>query len=171
MDLNDGRDDGVLGLKWHQLDHMQTIWHQTDNHTNTISFSFYRPDALSDAQPTLSKHWRHNVLSVNAIKMKTRWEVVLADVNRTVSTRAPMSWCCWTRFVLARTSSAESQTWSWVISAPRWSLSLTRSDYHRPLCALCILYLLRFMERKPRYFADNFCQKSIDFNAAFTVRL
>jgi len=25
---------------------------QTDNHTNTSSFNFYRPDALSDAQPT-----------------------------------------------------------------------------------------------------------------------
>ena len=171
LDLNQTRDNGFLGWQWHQLDHMQTIWHQTDSHTNTLSFSFYRPDALSDAQPTLSKHRRHNVLSVNAIKMKTRWEVALADVNRTVSTRAPMSWCCWTRFVLARTSSAESQTWSWVISAPRWSLSLTRSDYHQPLSALCILYLLRFMQRKPRYFADNFCQKSIDFNAAFTVRL
>jgi len=41
MDLNDGRDDGVLGWKWHQLDHMQTIWHQTDNHTNASSLNFY----------------------------------------------------------------------------------------------------------------------------------
>ena len=31
---------------------------QTDNHTNTSSLNFYRPDALSDAQPTVSKHWR-----------------------------------------------------------------------------------------------------------------
>ena len=29
---------------------------QTDNHTNTASLSFYRPDALPDAQPTVSKH-------------------------------------------------------------------------------------------------------------------
>jgi len=29
---------------------------QTDNHTNTPSLSFYRPDALPDAQPTVSKH-------------------------------------------------------------------------------------------------------------------
>jgi len=27
-----------------------------DNHTNTSSFSFYRPDALPDSQPTASKH-------------------------------------------------------------------------------------------------------------------
>ena len=38
---------------------MQTIYTllQTDNH-NTTSLNFYRPDALPDAQPTLSKHWR-----------------------------------------------------------------------------------------------------------------
>jgi len=37
---------------------MQTICTslQTDNHTNTSSLNFYRPDALPDAQPTVSKH-------------------------------------------------------------------------------------------------------------------
>jgi len=29
---------------------------QTDNHTNTQSHNFYRPDALPGAQPTASKH-------------------------------------------------------------------------------------------------------------------
>ena len=29
---------------------------QTHNHTNTSSLNFYRPDALPDAQPTVSKH-------------------------------------------------------------------------------------------------------------------
>jgi len=29
---------------------------QTDNHTNTSSLNFYRPDALSDAQPRVSMH-------------------------------------------------------------------------------------------------------------------
>jgi len=32
---------------------------QTDNHTNTSSLNFYRLDVLPDAQPTVSKHWRH----------------------------------------------------------------------------------------------------------------
>jgi len=43
------------GMQWHQLDHMQTICTslQTDNHTNTLSLNFYRPDALPDAQPTV----------------------------------------------------------------------------------------------------------------------
>jgi len=57
LDLNEARDDGVLGWQWHQLDHMQTICIslQTDNHTNTSSLNFYRPDALPGAQPTVSK--------------------------------------------------------------------------------------------------------------------
>jgi len=47
-----------LGWQWHQLDHMETICTslQTDNHTNTLSLNIYIPDALPDAQPTVSKH-------------------------------------------------------------------------------------------------------------------
>ena len=49
---------GVLGWQWHQLDYTQRICTslQTDNHTNTLSLNFYRPDALPDAQPTVSEH-------------------------------------------------------------------------------------------------------------------
>jgi len=52
--LHDHDDDD----DWHQLDNMQTISTllQTDNCTNTPSLNFYRPDALPDAQPTVSKH-------------------------------------------------------------------------------------------------------------------
>jgi len=32
---------------------------QTGNCTSTTSLNFYRPDALSGAQLTMSKHWRH----------------------------------------------------------------------------------------------------------------
>jgi len=58
LDLNEARDDGVLGWQWHQLDHMQTICTslQTDNNTNTSSLNIYRPYAVPDAQPTVSKH-------------------------------------------------------------------------------------------------------------------
>ena len=43
--------------QWHQLGHMQVCTlHQTDNHTSTPPLCFYRPDALSAAQPTASKH-------------------------------------------------------------------------------------------------------------------
>ena len=33
-------------------------WTMTDNHINTSSLNFYRPDALSDTKPAMSKHWR-----------------------------------------------------------------------------------------------------------------
>ena len=57
-DLNKARDDGVLGWQWHQMDHTQTICNslQTDNNNNTSSLNLYRPDALPDAQPTVSRH-------------------------------------------------------------------------------------------------------------------
>jgi len=44
----------------HQLDHMQINCTslQADNYASTSSLIFYRPDALSDAQPTVSKHRR-----------------------------------------------------------------------------------------------------------------
>jgi len=43
-------------MQWHQLDHIQTICTslQTDNHQHLI-IQFLRPDALPDAQPTVSK--------------------------------------------------------------------------------------------------------------------
>ena len=46
--------------QWHLLGHMQVCTSlQTDNHASTPPLSFYRPDALPVAQPTASKHWRH----------------------------------------------------------------------------------------------------------------
>jgi len=48
LDFTEARDSEWL---WHQLGHMQTICTslQTDNHSNTSSVNFYRPDALSDS--------------------------------------------------------------------------------------------------------------------------
>jgi len=43
--------------QWRQLGHMQVCTLlQTDNHASTPPLSFYRPDALPAAQPTVSKH-------------------------------------------------------------------------------------------------------------------
>jgi len=56
LDFNEARDDGVWGWQQYQLDHMQTMCTLTDNHTNTLSLNFYRPDALPGAKPTVSKH-------------------------------------------------------------------------------------------------------------------
>ena len=56
-------------MQWHQLDYMQTICTslQTDNHINTSSLNFYWLDALSDAQPTVSRHRMHTTTSANKI--------------------------------------------------------------------------------------------------------
>ena len=56
LDFTEARDSE---WQWHQLGHMQVCTSlQTDNHTSTPPLSFYRPDALPAAQPTVSKHWR-----------------------------------------------------------------------------------------------------------------
>ena len=54
LDFTEARDSEG---QWHQLGHMQVCTSlQTDNHASTLPLSFYRPDALSAAQPTASKH-------------------------------------------------------------------------------------------------------------------
>jgi len=46
--------------QWHQLGHMQVCTLlRTDNTPAPHHSVFYRPDALPAAQPTASKHWRH----------------------------------------------------------------------------------------------------------------
>ena len=58
-------------MQWRQLDHMQTVCTslQTDNHNNTSSLNFYRPDAFSDTQPTVSEHWKVTfIMAVNSVK-------------------------------------------------------------------------------------------------------
>jgi len=44
------------GISWTIYEIICTSSLQIDNHTNTSSLNFYRPDALPDAQPTVSKH-------------------------------------------------------------------------------------------------------------------
>jgi len=55
LDLNEARDDGVLGWQLHQLEHMQRVCTslQADN---TSSISFCRLMLFLTAQPTVSKH-------------------------------------------------------------------------------------------------------------------
>jgi len=55
LDFTEARDSE---WQWHQQGYMQVCTSlQIDNHTSTTHHSvFYRPDALSAAQPTASKH-------------------------------------------------------------------------------------------------------------------
>ena len=63
LDLNEARDDGFFwcsDISWSIYICKQfALLLQADNHTSTSSLSFYRPAALPDAQPTVSKHCRH----------------------------------------------------------------------------------------------------------------
>jgi len=54
-DLNETRDDGVMGWQRHHLGHMQTTYTslQTDNHTNTSSLEFLQA-GCSSCRPTNS---------------------------------------------------------------------------------------------------------------------
>jgi len=55
----------MMEWQWLQLDHMHIIApplsRQITTHASTSPLSFYRPDALPAAQPTASKHWKHDV--------------------------------------------------------------------------------------------------------------
>ena len=54
LDFTEARDSE---WQWHQLGHMQVCTLlQRDTHASTSVLSFYRPDALPAAQPTVSKH-------------------------------------------------------------------------------------------------------------------
>ena len=54
LDFTEARDSEK---QWHQLGHTKICTSpQTDNHASTPPLSFDRPDALSAAQPTASKH-------------------------------------------------------------------------------------------------------------------
>ena len=74
LDLNEARDGGVLGCSGISCTIMQTICTslQADNHTNTSSLNFYRPDT----QPTVSKYRRHNYFEERlliAYKCRVAW--------------------------------------------------------------------------------------------------
>ena len=57
----------MTGWQLHLLDHMQLICIllQTDNHASTSSLIFYKPDALPDAQATVSKALKAKSLNSN----------------------------------------------------------------------------------------------------------
>jgi len=83
-----------FGIQWHQLDHVQTICTsvQTDNHTNTSSLDFYRPDALPDAQPTNQQcnstggnYQYQYFVSLSALGYTTQSYVVVCCVLKTCS--------------------------------------------------------------------------------------
>jgi len=64
--------------------HASNLHLAPDNDTYTSSLNFYRPDAVSDAQPTVSKHWRQEVT-------KNKSEKITSKINQGYSGRVK-SW-------------------------------------------------------------------------------
>jgi len=70
-----------MGWQWQQLDHMQIICTslQTDNHVRTSPLSFYRPDALPAAQPTVPKHWKVEILN-HAVSLQNWQDIHMSQI-------------------------------------------------------------------------------------------
>ena len=72
LDFTEARDSE---WQWHQLGHMQVCKSAPCSRQTTTPAPhhsvFYRPDALTAAQPTASKHWRHTPLEETAGKQNT----------------------------------------------------------------------------------------------------
>jgi len=86
-----------LGWQRHQLDHLQTICtsFQTDNHTNTPSLNIYRPKALPDAQPTVTRESSDPVtVFYNELQMST----YVADKRLQWARGLPVFIAVWTDF-------------------------------------------------------------------------
>jgi len=122
-------------MQWHQLDHMQTVCTslQTDNHTNTLSLDFYRPDALLDAEPTVLKHWRAVSTVISC--------VLFANLFRTCRTSS----FCTVAWQLARFQLTRRIAWS---LGDIWAscFSFDRADWqswvHIPFAHLRTQYLI-----------------------------
>ena len=81
LDFTEARDSE---WQWHQLGHMQVCTSlQADNHASIPPLSFYRLDPFPVAQPTASKHWRHQGNSNNIISTMLHSTILHDDGKRT----------------------------------------------------------------------------------------
>jgi len=81
----------LMRWKWHQLDHMQIIYTllQTANNASNSPLIFLQAGCPSDAQPTVSKHWRHesNIkteVNVKSCSVKTKLLLAYSMTHGTV---------------------------------------------------------------------------------------
>ena len=94
---------------------------------------FYRPDALPDAQPTVSKHWRqHGYKQYNTILARTLtvnrydpiWgaDIIRTDMNRTISCGISLQWRSEaTSVAVMYLASCEEQIWTGCIVQNRYT--------------------------------------------------
>jgi len=125
----------TMAWQWHQLHHMQIICLslQTDNHNSTSSLkSFYRPDALPDAQTKVSKHWRQLAQLTQA---QFIWKTVTKKDEVVVSKQvSPTTMSAWSTIHKTKTISLTSlKNAQWV-----WFCHIFNS--HRSLLTISISY-------------------------------
>jgi len=92
LDLNQARDDGgsgCSGIRW-AICKQSAPRSRQDNHTNTPTLNFYKPDTLPGAQPTVSKHWWQRQSYSYTIFTTQQG---LAEAHEMYST--PVHWMCW----------------------------------------------------------------------------
>ena len=139
LDLHKARDDGVSGWQWHQLDHMQTTCTllQTYSHTNTSSPNFCRLDALADAQPTVSKHWRHLVLNGLLNVLPTFVLLSSKQIGPTGSTSSSSRQSCllisWRPAIRRRPRAARHRPalWRWRSADQSWRRTRSQNSWRQ----------------------------------------
>ena len=67
---------------------------QSNHHHQQTSSSFYRPDGLPVAQPTVSKHYRENIIPMDMPYRKLTWGLP------TLSLTTNSSWLPWRRVAM-----------------------------------------------------------------------
>jgi len=76
LDLNEVRDGGVLecsSISWTICKQSAHLAPDRYPHQHPITQFFYRPDALPDAQPTMSKHWRQ------CSAVRYQWDTIVSE--------------------------------------------------------------------------------------------
>ena len=119
----------TLSLLLHPFNgHVQTVCTslQTDNHTNTSSLDFYRPDAVLDSQPTMSKRWRQSDCKFGSVHTHT-FNGPLSGTTQVSQYQKRK-----TNRILLKQATVSGSGISWAIckSAPRFRQITTPAPHH-----------------------------------------
>ena len=128
---------------------MQTVCTllQTDNHANTSSLNFYRPDALPAAQPTVSKHWRQidvqkyakNKQQPCQLQRARRWRRQAAEWVTTTATASTTTGAIQRRVYRARLQTPAQRTDSPLTVRAFWFVSIQKTNWTElnwtPVCS------------------------------------
>jgi len=127
-------------MQWCHMDHMQTVCTSLQTHNHTTSLNFYRFYALPDAQPTVSKHWRHAHIMTETRVLSHRGLCARVQLFYSLLFRRTRRWvkAWWTCWITGSWQSTSTQ-WSTTVA---WSTHCGGCDvvscYH--CCSSCLLF-------------------------------